>query len=283
MPRAVLGVGGNLGARRAFLRAARALLDAQPGLRVLGVSPIYHTAPLGPPQPDYLNAALLVDWVGSAHALLRVTQHVEALLLRQRGEHWGARTLDLDLLHWSEGAIFERDLVVPHPELTRRLFALVPLLDVAPELAAVLAVSLSDAERHFAVSEPFTPAIRRDGESFVADLAPEEPLEWLCGFVEALAVCSAPARAAKTLPFVFPLSGSSPEALTASLSTLAQRVASSQKHGFLPQKAAILHVGEGGCTGVLVGELGGRQQGVGTPCWTLESGAAGLRFRVSCS
>ena len=69
MTRAVLGLGSNLGARRALLGCAQALLAAQPGLRVLAASPLYHTPPLGPPQPDYLNAALLIDSAGRVREL----------------------------------------------------------------------------------------------------------------------------------------------------------------------------------------------------------------------
>src|SRR5262245_25178879 len=103
MPRAVLGLGGNLGARAPLLRAATALLEAQPGLTVLARSLVYETPALGPPQPDYLNAALRVEWVGKPEGLFAVMVHVEQLLGRERRERWGARTIDLDLLLWSGG------------------------------------------------------------------------------------------------------------------------------------------------------------------------------------
>src|SRR3954469_1002197 len=77
MRRAVIGLGGNLGARRALLRAAVQLLADQPGLRILDRSQLYESPALGPPQPDYLNAAVLVEWVGCADALFSVTCQVE--------------------------------------------------------------------------------------------------------------------------------------------------------------------------------------------------------------
>jgi len=135
MAEAVLGLGANLGARRATFRAAGSLLAALPGCRVLAWSQLYETPPLGPPQPDFLNAAVRVAWDGDASALLAATQGIELALGRERRERWGARTLDIDILHWSEGPVRRARLEVPHPELTMRAFALAPLLDVAPALA----------------------------------------------------------------------------------------------------------------------------------------------------
>jgi len=136
MPRAIVGIGGNLGARRAIFACAEALLASEPGCTLLARSKLYESAPLGPPQPDYLNAAFALDWLGDAHALFEVMRRTEQRLGRERRERWGPRTLDLDLLEWSEGPIDSVRLAVPHPEIARRNFVLAPLLDVAPDLAA---------------------------------------------------------------------------------------------------------------------------------------------------
>lgn len=144
MPQAVLGLGTNLGARRAILRCALHLLGAQPGLSILGRSRLYETPPLGPPQPDYLNAALRISFAGSADELFALTQSVERSLGRERRERWGARTLDIDLLHWSEGPVQTDLLTIPHPGLLTRPFALAPLLDVWPEAPASLALALQE-------------------------------------------------------------------------------------------------------------------------------------------
>lgn len=136
MAEAVLGLGGNLGARRTLFRATEKLLGERAGLRVLARSRLYATPPLGPPQPDYLNGALRVTWEGDVDTLFAHTQAVERLLGRQRRERWGARTIDIDVLHWSGGAVRSAQLEVPHRELEKRNFALAPLLDVAPELAS---------------------------------------------------------------------------------------------------------------------------------------------------
>ncbi|HEY3815756.1 MAG TPA: 2-amino-4-hydroxy-6-hydroxymethyldihydropteridine diphosphokinase [Polyangiaceae bacterium] len=130
--RAVVGFGANLGDRLGAMRAALAKLRAV--ARVERTSHVYATAPVGPPQPDYLNAAALVAWEGTPEALLDALLGIEAGLGRVRtGERFGPRTLDLDVL-WIEGVVLESErLVVPHPRLAERAFALVPLLEVAPD------------------------------------------------------------------------------------------------------------------------------------------------------
>ncbi len=130
--RAVIGMGSNVGERLAHLRAARRRLE---GIgHVERVSHIYETKPVGgPPQPDYLNAAVLVTYAGEPLDLLDALQGIEAILGRVRSERWGARTIDLDIL-WIEGLAMESDrLVVPHPRLVERPFALRPLVDVCPD------------------------------------------------------------------------------------------------------------------------------------------------------
>jgi 2-amino-4-hydroxy-6-hydroxymethyldihydropteridine diphosphokinase len=87
---------------------------------------------VGPPQPRYLNAAALFATRLEPEELLGELQTIEFRHGRERLERWGPRTLDLDLL-WLEGrAVQTGSLVVPHPELTRRAFALVPLLELVP-------------------------------------------------------------------------------------------------------------------------------------------------------
>jgi 2-amino-4-hydroxy-6-hydroxymethyldihydropteridine diphosphokinase len=128
----VVGLGTNLGDRIAHLEAALDGLSNADGVRVVAVSRIYETAPLGPPQPDYLNAALRLETTLSLPALHRVTRAIERDEGRIRREKWGPRTLDIDIL-WSEGDSFStKDLVVPHPRLLERTFVLAPLLDVLP-------------------------------------------------------------------------------------------------------------------------------------------------------
>lgn len=126
----MIGLGANLGDRRATLGSAVQAL-ASLG-RVQAVSHLYETEPVGPPQPSYFNAAVLLESVLTPNQLLSELLGIERAHGRERRERWGPRTLDLDLLHSPELVLNEPDLTLPHPELSKRSFALVPLLDVFP-------------------------------------------------------------------------------------------------------------------------------------------------------
>jgi len=127
----VIGLGANLGDRRQSLRSAVVALTRAG--QVIRLSDLYETAAVGPPQPDYLNAAVLLQSGLAPGALLTVLLEVEQQHGRERREKWGPRTLDLDLL-CSPGLVHTGPgLTLPHPELERRAFALVPLLDVLPD------------------------------------------------------------------------------------------------------------------------------------------------------
>jgi 2-amino-4-hydroxy-6-hydroxymethyldihydropteridine diphosphokinase len=129
--RTVVGLGANLGDRLSTLRLA--VTELSHCARVEKTSRVYATAPVGgPPQPEFLNAAALVHYEGVPLDLLDKLLSIEAQLGRVRAERWGPRTVDLDLL-WIDGlAIDSQRLVVPHPHLHERAFALVPLLEIVP-------------------------------------------------------------------------------------------------------------------------------------------------------
>ncbi len=128
-PRVVIGLGSNLGDRIANLREAAHRIPAP----IEAASRLYETAPVGPPQPHYLNAAVLVRWQKELPLLLEQLLAIEASLGRVRVERWGPRTIDLDIL-WSDAVALDLPhLTVPHPRLHERPFALLPLLDVAPD------------------------------------------------------------------------------------------------------------------------------------------------------
>ncbi|HEX8209451.1 MAG TPA: 2-amino-4-hydroxy-6-hydroxymethyldihydropteridine diphosphokinase [Longimicrobium sp.] len=130
--RAIVGLGANLGDAPGQLRAALRSL-ARYG-RVVRLSSLYRTEPVGgPPQPDFSNAVCVVEAAGTAHELLRRLQGVELELGRVRAERYGPRTIDLDLLDFAGEVRNDRELVLPHPELERRAFVLVPLAEAAPE------------------------------------------------------------------------------------------------------------------------------------------------------
>lgn len=132
----VIGIGANLGDRIATMREAVARIGRVNGLAVIERSRVYETAPVGgPPQPAFLNAAILAEYIQSPTELLDALLGIEVELGRVRGVgevRFGPRTVDLDVL-WIEGIVLKGPrLVVPHPRLLERAFALIPLLDVAP-------------------------------------------------------------------------------------------------------------------------------------------------------
>ena len=126
--RAYLGLGSNLGDRRAHLREAVAGIPD-----VVAVSPVYETEPVGGPagQGPYLNLVVALDTDRSPRELLDLAQALEAGAGRVRTGHHGPRTLDVDVLLVGDLCVREPDLVVPHPRMWERRFVLAPLADLA--------------------------------------------------------------------------------------------------------------------------------------------------------
>lgn len=126
----VIGLGANLGARLQSMRQGAAQIASF--CEVSAVSALYETFPVGPSQPLFLNAALRVQCAVEPEALLERLLSIEHGLGRIRTQRWGPRTLDLDILWIQNTSHRSASLVVPHPHLTERCFAILPLLDVAP-------------------------------------------------------------------------------------------------------------------------------------------------------
>jgi len=125
-----LGLGSNLGDRWARLRDAVAALPD-----VVAVSPVYETEPVGgPEQGPFLNLVVELDTSLDPHQLLALAHELEAAAGRVRGERWGPRSLDVDVLLVGDLMVDEPDLTVPHPCMWQRGFVLVPMHDLAPEL-----------------------------------------------------------------------------------------------------------------------------------------------------
>jgi 2-amino-4-hydroxy-6-hydroxymethyldihydropteridine diphosphokinase len=121
--RAYIALGSNLGDREEHLAAARAALAALPRTRLVAKSSVEETAPLaGMDQPAYLNQMVLLDTALEPRALLAACQAIERSRRRVRGERWGPRTLDLDIVRYGHRRIADPDLIIPHPELSNRDF-----------------------------------------------------------------------------------------------------------------------------------------------------------------
>jgi 2-amino-4-hydroxy-6-hydroxymethyldihydropteridine diphosphokinase len=138
MARAYLGIGSNLGDRLANLQAAVDGAAATDGVDVVGVSRVYATDPVGgPEQGEYLNAVMAVDTDLSARELLDLAHELEAAAHRVRGERWGPRTLDVDVLLVGDEEIHEPELEIPHPRMWERGFVMAPLADLDPQIGAM--------------------------------------------------------------------------------------------------------------------------------------------------
>lgn len=132
---AFIGLGSNLGDREAMIRQALDALAALPQTELLRASSLYDTEPVGDvEQPNFLNAVAHLDTNLSARQLLWNLLLIEKRLGRERARRWGPRIIDLDLLLYGNELIEEADLRVPHPEMTRRAFVLVPLVELDPTL-----------------------------------------------------------------------------------------------------------------------------------------------------
>ncbi len=133
--RAYIGLGSNLGKPRDQLERAVAELAALPASRLIAVSSLYTSTPMGPQdQPDYINAVAAIDTRLPPEPLLDALQAIEQAHGRVRTRHWGPRTLDLDLLLYGDEVITTPRLSVPHPGIAERGFVLYPLAEVAPTL-----------------------------------------------------------------------------------------------------------------------------------------------------
>jgi 2-amino-4-hydroxy-6-hydroxymethyldihydropteridine diphosphokinase len=135
MPEVYVALGANLGDPPRQIERALARIAAIPGVDSLRCSSLYRSAPLGPPgQPDYCNAVCAFHTALAPLQLLHALQTIETAAGRVRGERWGARVLDLDLLHVAGVEIATPELTLPHPEMPVRNFVLIPLCEIAPTL-----------------------------------------------------------------------------------------------------------------------------------------------------
>jgi 2-amino-4-hydroxy-6-hydroxymethyldihydropteridine diphosphokinase len=133
---AYIGLGSNLAEPVTQIKSARAAIASMAGVRELAFSSLYHSLPMGPQdQPDYVNAVMGIAVNLLPLDLLRCLQAIEHHHGRiRKGERWGARTLDLDILMYGDQEIDLPDLTTPHQGLAERAFVLYPLFEIAPNL-----------------------------------------------------------------------------------------------------------------------------------------------------
>ncbi|MHC4885252.1 MAG: 2-amino-4-hydroxy-6-hydroxymethyldihydropteridine diphosphokinase [Planctomycetota bacterium] len=132
---AYLGLGSNLGDRQAQIERALDLLRETPGIWVMRTATVIETPPLGPQnQGPFLNTVTEIQTTLDALNLLDACQAIEHELGRERNEHWGPRTIDLDILLFDAEICGSQRLTLPHPEILNRTFVLAPLAELVPDL-----------------------------------------------------------------------------------------------------------------------------------------------------
>jgi len=142
-----LGLGGNVGDPVRAIEAAIAALGARDVVAIASVSSLYRTAPWGGvPQPDYANACVVGATRLAPLALLDAVKTIERDLGRVDTVRWGPRVIDIDILYYDDASFADERLVLPHRELLRRAFVLVPLAEIAPD-RIVSGVRIADAAR----------------------------------------------------------------------------------------------------------------------------------------
>lgn len=131
---AYIAIGSNLGNPKQQVQSAVSALSQHPDIDITGMSRWYESLPVGPEQPNYINGAVKVRTTLSPLQLLDATQGIENTHGRERKEHWGARTLDLDIALFGKQTIKNERLCIPHAFIKERNFVIMPLLDITPTL-----------------------------------------------------------------------------------------------------------------------------------------------------
>jgi 2-amino-4-hydroxy-6-hydroxymethyldihydropteridine diphosphokinase len=133
---AYIALGSNIEPRGHYIQQAMNLLSDHPQIEVIEMSSVYETRPVGGPagQGPYLNAVTKIHTTLAPMELLSVLQKIEKELGRKRNVHWGPRTIDLDILLYSDEIISNDRLIVPHPLMHERRFVMQPLSQIAPDV-----------------------------------------------------------------------------------------------------------------------------------------------------
>ncbi len=136
MHRVYIGLGSNLGDRKANIREAEEKLAALPETRIVKASSLYESEPLGNAKTWFVNSVLEIETEFEPEELLKRTKAIETAMGRKRvkGKRWGSRIIDLDLLLFDNQTVNKRNLKLPHPEMQKRRFVLLPLSELAPHV-----------------------------------------------------------------------------------------------------------------------------------------------------
>src|SRR5262249_8592673 len=134
--RAFIGIGSNLGDRKANFFEAIDRVSKLPSTRIVKQSSLYESEPLGDAKTWFVNAVIEIEAETTADELLKRLKSIETAMGRKRvrGKRWGSRIIDLDILFFDNEIINKRTLKVPHPELQNRRFVLAPLSELAPQM-----------------------------------------------------------------------------------------------------------------------------------------------------
>lgn len=155
MPELVyVGLGANLNNPESTIQQAIEALQAIPKSALHGVSKVYRSAPMGPAdQPDYINCVVALETELTADSLFDYTCAIELQHGRTRnGDHWGPRTLDLDILLFGSQTIDTETLTVPHYGLQQREFVIYPLLDITPGLVLPCGTAVQDLTKNISLN-----------------------------------------------------------------------------------------------------------------------------------
>ena len=126
-----LSLGSNIGNRQEYIESAIELVGKREGIKILKKSGLYETSPIGYVEQDlFLNAVIKIETDFSEREILKIINKIENELDRKREIRWGPRTIDIDILIFSDKKINETDLIIPHKEMLNRLFVLVPLIEI---------------------------------------------------------------------------------------------------------------------------------------------------------
>jgi 2-amino-4-hydroxy-6-hydroxymethyldihydropteridine diphosphokinase len=145
--RVYIGLGSNLGDRKANIREAEDRLKELPDTRIVKASSLYESEPHGNAKTWFVNTVVELETEFEPDELLKRTHAIETSMGRKRvkGKRWGSRIIDIDLLLIDNQTVNKRNLKIPHPEMHKRRFVLMPLAELAPHVTHPhLGVSMSE-------------------------------------------------------------------------------------------------------------------------------------------